>query len=72
MRTTLDIDAELLEEVVRLSGQQKRSTAVQAALEEYVRLRRKELLLGLPERMRLEENWRELREMEKREPDGPG
>ena len=31
---------------------------------EYVRLRRKELLLGLPGDIRLEENWRELREAE--------
>lgn len=41
-----------------------KAAAVEAALEEYVRLRRKELLLGLPGRVRLEENWRELRGLE--------
>jgi Arc/MetJ family transcription regulator len=64
VRTTLDIDAELMEEAVRLSGKRTKAAAVEAALKEYVRLRRKELLLGLPGRVRLEEDWRELREAE--------
>ena len=62
MRTTLDIDAELIEEAMRLSGRRTRAAAVEAALREYVRLRRKEMLLALPGRMRLEEDWRALRE----------
>ncbi len=64
VRTTLEIDAELMQEAVRLSGERTKAAAVEAALREYVRLRRKELLLGLPGRVRLEENWRELREAE--------
>ncbi len=64
MRTTLDIDAQLMEETVRLSGERTKAAAVEAALKEYVRLRRKELLLGLPGRIRLEENWGALREAE--------
>lgn len=64
MRTTLDIDAQLLAEAVRLSGERTKAATVEAALREYVRLRRKESLLGLQGRVRLEENWRELREAE--------
>ena len=64
MRTTLDIDAELIEEAVRLSGRRTKAAAVEAALREYVRLRRKEILLELPGRVRLEEDWRALREAE--------
>ena len=64
VRTTLDIDAQLIEEAVRLSGERTKAAAIETALKEYVRLRRKELLLGLPGRLRLEENWRELREAE--------
>ncbi len=64
MRTTLDIDAQLMEEAVRLSGERTKAAAVEAALREYVRLRRKELLLRLPGTLTLEENWRELREAE--------
>ncbi len=64
VRTTLDIDAELMDEAVRLSGERTKAAAVEAALREYVRLRRKELLLGLRGRLRLEEDWRELRDAE--------
>ncbi len=64
MRTTLDIDAQLMEEAVRLSGKRTKAAAVEVALKEYIRQRRKELLLGLPGRVRLEENWRDLREAE--------
>ena len=62
VRTTLDIDARLIEEAVRLSGESTKVGAVEAALREYVRLHRKRLLLNLPGRVRLEENWRKLRE----------
>ena len=64
VRTTLDIDAKLVEEAVNLSGERTKAAAVEAALREYVRLRRKELLLGLPAKISQEENWRELREAE--------
>jgi Arc/MetJ family transcription regulator len=64
MRTTLDIDAELVEEAVNLSGERTKAAAIEAALREYVRLRRKELLLGLPGKISLKEDWREVREAE--------
>lgn len=71
MRTTLDLDAELMNEVVRLAGMKTKASAVEAALKEYVRQRRKELLLELPARVCLEEDWRELREAELGEFGGP-
>ncbi len=64
MRTTLDIDGKLLEDTVELSGEKTKTAAVEAALKEYVRLRRKEMLLGLRGQIRIEDNWRELRQME--------
>ncbi|PLS83787.1 MAG: DUF2191 domain-containing protein [Actinobacteria bacterium] len=64
MRTTVEIDAQLIAEAIRLSGKRTKAATVEAALKEYVRLRRKELLLELPGRVRLEEDWRELRETE--------
>lgn len=60
----MDIDANLMNEAVRLSGEKTKAAAVEAALSEYVRQRRKESLLGMPGRVRLDENWRELREAE--------
>ncbi|CAN5843463.1 hypothetical protein BH23ACT11_BH23ACT11_06540 [soil metagenome] len=53
-----------MNEAVRLSGRRTKAAAVEDALKEYVRLRRKELLLELPGNIRLEENWRKLREAE--------
>lgn len=53
-----------MDEAISLSGERTKAAAVEAALREYVRLRRKELLLSLSGNIRLEENWRELREAE--------
>ncbi len=53
-----------MEEAVRLSNESTKAGAVETALREYVRLRRKRFLLHLPGRVRPEENWRELREAE--------
>lgn len=64
VKTTLDIDARLMDEVTSLSGERTKAAAVETALREYVRLRRKELLLSLPGNIRLEENWREFRDPE--------
>lgn len=61
-RTTLDIDAELTEEAVRLYGRRTKAAAVEAVLQEYVLLRRKEILLS--ERVRLEGDRRASREAE--------
>lgn len=72
MRTTLDIDDKLLQEVALLSGQRTRSSAVEAALREYVRLLRKEQLLSMSGRVRIEENWRDLRQAELDERAGSG
>ena len=53
-----------MDDAVRLSGERTKAAAVEAALREYVRLRRKEMLLELPGKVRLEENWEQLREAE--------
>ncbi len=54
----------MIDEAVRLSGKRTKAATVEAALREYVRLRRKESLLDLPGRILLKENWSELREAE--------
>lgn len=64
MKTTVEINGQLVEEVVRLSGKHTKVAAVEAALEEYARTRSKELLLELPGSIRLENNWRKLRKAE--------
>lgn len=64
MKVSIKVDTRLVKEVVELSGERTEETAVEAALREYVRSRRKELLLNLPGAIRLEEDWRELRDAE--------
>ncbi|CAN5894752.1 hypothetical protein BH23ACT11_BH23ACT11_27170 [soil metagenome] len=45
-----------MNEAIRLSGERTKAATIETALKEYVRLRRKELLLELPGNIRLEEN----------------
>lgn len=57
MRTTLAIDADILEDVVRTTGEKSKSRAVSRALEEYLRSTRLKKLREAPGRITLDENW---------------
>lgn len=46
MRTTLNIDSELLETVVEVTGEKNKSKAVNAALKEFIRRKRVQEMLG--------------------------
>ncbi len=66
MRTTLDIDEELLEKVVELTGESSKTKAVNKALEEHVRRLRIEHLLSLLGKLELDlDDWYEFRHMER-------
>jgi Arc/MetJ family transcription regulator len=47
MRTTLDIDAELLEKMVKAAGVSSKKKAVEIAIKEFLRARRREELSEL-------------------------
>ena len=64
MRTTLDIDQELLEELLRVTKERSKSRAVNRALREYLRRLRLEELRQMSGEVELREDWEELREME--------
>lgn len=64
MRTTLDIDAKLLDQVERLTGEKSRSKAVNRALEEYLLRKAIEGLRSLAGKIDMVDNWRELEELE--------
>ncbi|MEE9284235.1 MAG: type II toxin-antitoxin system VapB family antitoxin [Dehalococcoidia bacterium] len=69
MRTTLDLDRRLLDEVTEMTGEKSKSRAVNKALEEFVRRKKiEELRKAIREgRFRdIEDNWYELRHMEPR------
>ncbi len=64
MRTTLDIEKEVLDEVTRLTGERKKSKAVNEALKDYVRRKKLEKLVQLFGKVDIEEDWRKLRDGE--------
>ena len=47
LKFTVSIDKDLLEELLRITGQKKKSRAVNIACREFVRMKQKEILLGL-------------------------
>ena len=64
MRTTLDIDPDLVEEVVKATGQRTKSRAVNEALEDYIRWTRLNRLLEAPGRITLDDSWQVWRSTE--------
>ncbi|MBW2050583.1 MAG: type II toxin-antitoxin system VapB family antitoxin [Deltaproteobacteria bacterium] len=64
MRTTLNVDERILEEVMGLTGARNRSQAINQVLQEFVKKKRLQKLLDLRGTLHLENNWRDLREME--------
>ena len=66
MRTTLEIDDTLLNEVVNLTNEKTKGRAVNKALEEYIRHRRIEELREMLGTMDLVDYWYELRHAEPR------
>jgi UDP-N-acetylmuramyl pentapeptide synthase len=64
MRTTVDIEEGLMEELVKLTGE--KSKALNKALEEYIRRKKIDKLWSMAGKMDLIDNWYELRHMEPR------
>jgi len=46
MRTTLDLDEDVLQETMRSTGARSKKKGVEAALREYVRMKRRQALLS--------------------------
>lgn len=64
MRTTLDIDEKILNEVAKITRQKNKSKAVSKALEDYIREIKIQQLKKLSGKVRIKDNWKKLREME--------
>ena len=67
MRTTLNIDPDLLDAVVATTGERSKTRAVNKALEEYVRRRKISELREIAGNIDLVNNLRELEELELKE-----
>ena len=67
MRTTLDVDPDLLDAVVETTGERSKTRAVNKALKEYVRRRRVAELREIAGNIDLVNNLRELEALEMKE-----
>ena len=64
--TTLDVDEKLLNEVVKVTGENSKSKAINSALDEYLRHVRMKRLLELQGNLDLDlEDWYEFRHAER-------
>ena len=64
MRTTINIKDEVIKQVVEYTGAKNMSQPVNEVLETFVRKKRKQKLFELKGKLKLEDNWQKLREME--------
>ena len=64
MRTTINIQDEVIKQVIEYTGAKNMSQAVNEVLETFVREKRKQKLFDLKGKLKLEDNWQKLREME--------
>ena len=67
VRTTLDVDRKLLDEVVKATGERSESAAVNKVLSDYVRRKRVDELREIAGNIDLVNNLRELEALELRE-----
>lgn len=64
MRTTLNIRDDLIEQLLRLTGEKTRTAAVNRALREYLLWHRRQAIKGLTGRIHVELDLRRLRQAE--------
>ena len=64
MRTTINIKDDVIKQVVEYTGAKNMSQAVNEVLETFVREKRRQKLFELKGKLKLEDNWQKLREME--------
>lgn len=64
MRTTLNIDDSLFDDLMTVTKARTKTEALRTALTEYLRMKRKEKVLAMRGGLDLADNWRELRRKE--------
>jgi metal-responsive CopG/Arc/MetJ family transcriptional regulator len=64
MRTTLNIDDNIMEKVMSYTGQKNRSEAVRQALSSFIKEQKKKQILELRGQVNIEDDWRELRKLD--------
>jgi len=64
MRTTLNIDDYLFNDLLKVTKAKNKTEAVRVALTEYLRMKRKEKVLALRGTMDINDDWQNLRQRE--------
>lgn len=64
MRTTLNLDEELVKELMKITGAKTKVEAIHLAISEFIRRKKLEGLKALSGKIRIAENWQELEELE--------
>ena len=64
MRTTLNLDPAVVDEIMQLTGSRNRSEAIRLALSDYIRLQKKQQVLALRGELPLEDSWQALRQID--------
>jgi Arc/MetJ family transcription regulator len=64
MRTTLTIDDELMREIAKETGKKAPLEAIRVALQAYVQQQKLKKVLALRGAVDIEDNWRELRQLD--------
>jgi Arc/MetJ family transcription regulator len=64
MRTTLTIDDILVQDLMQSTGEKNPVAAIKLALRDYLATMRKQKLLALRGQVQIEDNWRQLRQLD--------
>ncbi len=64
MRTTITIDDDKFEELMRITSSSSQAQAIQTAVYEFIKIKRKNQLLALRGKLDIADNWQELRQLE--------
>jgi hypothetical protein len=64
MRATLDIPDSLIKNLLRVTGEKKKTKAICIAIDDYIRSKRKEKLLALSGKVDFDLDWQKMEEME--------
>ncbi len=67
MRMTLTLDDDMAEQLMQTTGEKTPLFAVRHALKDYLAAVRKQKLLALRGRVQVEDNWRQLRQLDMHE-----
>jgi len=64
VRATLNLPDPLINDLLKVTGERKKTKAICLAIEEYIRRRRKEKLLSLSGKINIGLDWQKLEELE--------